>query len=50
MNNDVRGGLVEDSLHNIWIGTNTGLSRYNIRTEDFTNFLPDTTLRKYYSC
>ena len=40
--NDVRGGLVEDSLHNIWIGSDLGVSRYNIRTEDFTNFFSDT--------
>lgn len=39
---DVREGLVEDSLHNIWIGSEFGVSRYNIRTEDFTNFFYDT--------
>ena len=30
----------EDSLHNIWIGTNSGLSRYDSRADTFTNFLP----------
>ena len=30
--------IVEDSLHNLWIGTVEGLSRYNIRTDTFTNF------------
>lgn len=42
IDNDVRNGFVEDSLHNIWIGSNSGVSRYNIRTDDFTNFFPDT--------
>lgn len=37
--------LVEDSLHNIWIGSYKGISRYNINKEDFTNFFPDTTIR-----
>ena len=36
----VISGLVEDSLHNIWIGADIGLSRYNIKTDDFTNFFP----------
>ncbi len=30
--------LVEDSLHNIWIGTNKGLSRYDIKSDTFKNF------------
>lgn len=30
----------EDSLHNIWIGTNKGLSRYDIKADTFTNFSP----------
>ena len=30
--------LVEDSLHNIWIGTRQGLSRYDIKADTFTNF------------
>src|SRR5215203_1080653 len=34
--------MVEDSLHNIWIGTNKGLSRYDIKADTFKNFLPDT--------
>jgi ligand-binding sensor domain-containing protein len=38
--------LVEDSLHNIWIGTNKGLSRYDIKNDTFKNFsaeLPSVT-------
>ena len=34
--------LVEDSLHNIWVGTNKGLSRYDIKADTFKNFVPDT--------
>ncbi len=30
--------LVEDSLHNIWIGTNKGLSRYDIKNDTIKNF------------
>ena len=33
-NNNI-GGLIEDSLHNIWIGTEIGLSRYDISTGTF---------------
>ena len=37
---DVFGrGLVEDSLHNIWIGCASGLSRYDLRADTFSNFL-----------
>src|SRR6478672_2151018 len=32
--------MVEDSLHNIWFGTNKGLSRYDIKTDLFKNFPP----------
>ena len=31
--------FVEDSLHNIWIGTNKGLSAYDIRADTFTNLM-----------
>ncbi len=31
--------FVEDSLHNIWMATESGLSRYDIQTDLFTNFL-----------
>ena len=34
------GTLREDSLHNIWIGTDAGLQRYDIKADTFTNFLP----------
>ena len=30
----------EDSLHNIWMGTDRGLSRYDIKADTFTNFSP----------
>lgn len=30
--------IVEDSMHNLWIGTFKGLSRYNIQADTFTNF------------
>ena len=32
--------FVEDSLHNIWMATYRGLSRFDIQTELFTNFAP----------
>ncbi len=32
--------FTEDSIHNIWIGTGKGLSRYDIRADTFTNFSP----------
>ena len=30
----------EDSLQNIWIGTDKGVSRYDIKADTFTNFSP----------
>ena len=30
--------IVEDSLHNIWIGTNKGMSRYDYKNDRFSNF------------
>ncbi|MGZ8559668.1 MAG: ligand-binding sensor domain-containing protein, partial [Chitinophagaceae bacterium] len=36
------GGMVEDSLHNIWIGTDKGVYRYDIKADTFTLFLPAT--------
>ena len=30
----------EDSLHNIWIGTEKGMSRYDIKADTFSNFSP----------
>lgn len=35
------GGLVEDSLHNIWIGTDIALFRYDIKAETFSKFEAD---------
>ncbi len=32
--------LIEDSLRNIWLGTDKGLSRYDIKADTFTHFLP----------
>ena len=39
----------EDSLHNIWIGTSKGLSRYDIKADTFTNFTPfiDSAFSKF---
>jgi streptogramin lyase len=31
--------FAEDSLNNIWIGTDEGLSRYDIKADTFTNFV-----------
>ena len=33
-------GFTEDSLKNIWIGTDKGLSRYDLKADTFTNFTP----------
>jgi signal transduction histidine kinase/ligand-binding sensor domain-containing protein len=33
-------GLIEDSLHNIWIGSDRGLSRYDIKADTFSSFIP----------
>jgi signal transduction histidine kinase/ligand-binding sensor domain-containing protein len=33
--------LAEDSLHNIWMATERGVSRYDIQTDLFTNFLTE---------
>ena len=35
--------LIEDSLHNIWIGTENSLSCYDIKADTFSNFLPANT-------
>jgi ligand-binding sensor domain-containing protein len=37
---EANAGLVEDSLHNIWIGTGQGLARYDILADTFTNINP----------
>jgi hypothetical protein len=34
-------GMVEDSLHHIWIGTDRGLSRYNSKADTFSRFTPE---------
>ena len=34
-------GLIEDSLHNIWIGTDKGLSCYDIKADTFRNIYSD---------
>lgn len=33
-------GFKEDSLHNIWMGTDKGISRYDSKADTFTNFFP----------
>ncbi|HYK44965.1 MAG TPA: histidine kinase [Parafilimonas sp.] len=40
INSDIIFSFKEDSLHNIWIGTAKGLSRYDLRADTFTNFSP----------
>jgi signal transduction histidine kinase/ligand-binding sensor domain-containing protein len=40
INSDYIQSFEEDSLHNIWIGTGKGISRYDIKADSFTNFLP----------
>ena len=48
-------GLIEDSLHNVWIGTNTGLSRYDVKADTFSNFLtgkktdPDHSITPFWA-
>ncbi|MES1214604.1 MAG: histidine kinase [Bacteroidota bacterium] len=34
-------GLIEDSLNNIWIGTDKDISVYNIKADSFRHFYPD---------
>jgi class 3 adenylate cyclase/outer membrane protein assembly factor BamB len=41
INSDAIMAFVEDSLHNIWMGTSKGLSRYDIKTDTFTNFIAE---------
>lgn len=36
--------LIEDSLHNIWVGTPKGMSRYDIQADTFSHFFPDPAL------
>ena len=33
--------IVEDSLHNLWTGTNKGILYYNTRADTFGNIFPD---------
>jgi ligand-binding sensor domain-containing protein len=40
INSDDIYGFKEDSLHNIWMGTGKGLSRYDMKADTFTNFSP----------
>ncbi len=40
INSDAVFSFKEDSLDNIWIGTDKGLSRYDIKADTFTNFSP----------
>ena len=49
--NDIHG-LIEDSLHNIWIGTNNGLSSYDLKADSFRNFrsvVPDQTIIPFWA-
>src|SRR6187549_695133 len=40
INSEFIQSFEEDSLHNIWIGTGKGISRYDSKADTFTNFLP----------
>jgi len=40
INSDRIISFTEDSLHNIWIGTDKGFSRYDIKADTFTHFSP----------
>ncbi|TMI84870.1 MAG: hypothetical protein E6H10_05005 [Bacteroidetes bacterium] len=40
INSDAIYSFKEDSLHNIWIGTGKGISRYDMKADTFTNFSP----------
>jgi ligand-binding sensor domain-containing protein len=40
MNTGMIMAFKEDSLHNIWISTYKGISRYDIKADTFTNFSP----------
>ena len=45
-------GLIEDSLHNIWIGTDKGLSCYDIKADSFRNIssdLPETDIVPFWA-
>ena len=39
--------LIEDSLHNIWVGTRIGLSRYDIKADTFSNFQATQPVYKF---
>ena len=45
--NDIQG-LIEDSLHNIWIGTNKGLSCYDIKADSFRIFFTGIPLHDFF--
>jgi streptogramin lyase len=49
INSDAIYSFKEDSLHNIWMGTGKGLSRYDMAADTFTNFLPliDSAFLRY---
>ncbi len=40
INSDEVYTFKEDSLHNIWMGTGKGISRYDMKADTFTNFSP----------
>src|SRR6185295_3104497 len=40
INSDKINSFVEDSLKNIWIGTDKGISRYDSRADTFSNYPP----------
>ena len=40
INSDKITSFTEDSLHNIWIGTDKGISRYDFKADTFSNYPP----------
>ncbi len=45
--NDCFYGILEDNKHNLWLSSNHGLSKFNIKTEEVTNFTIENGLQAY---
>ena len=43
--NDVILAILEDKNKNLWLSTNNGLSKFNIKTKEFTNFFEENGLQ-----
>ena len=46
--NDTVNVVCEDKKHRLWLGTNYGLSLYNDKTKQFTNYTPVDTIHNKY--